>query len=126
MSLVALGNSKVREPSELLESFQKPSHVNRVVMVSDEVTALCPVTGMPDQYTVENDYFPDGLCIESKSLKLKLQSFRQVGVFCEQLSTDIAQHVMDSISPFAVEVLVTQKSRGGVVIKAHSSLSRNQ
>ena len=119
--LTLLGKSGVNAPGKHLESFKRPKNIVRVVMVSDEVTALCPVTGQPDQYTVEISYYPKGKCIESKALKLKLQSFREVGVFCEQLASDLADHVHESIHPESCTVKVTQKSRGGVSIVAMAS-----
>ena len=118
MKFKALGHSGVKKPGRLLESFTAPKCIQKVLMVSDEVTAVCPVSGQPDQYTVSIEYVPRILCIESKSLKLKLQSYRQKGVFCEALAADIAQHVFRSIAPKAVTVTVTQKSRGGVAIMA--------
>jgi len=87
-------------------------------MISDEVGGLCPVTGQPDWYKVEIRYRPNERCIESKSIKLKLQSYRNVGIFCEQLASDLAEHVAQSISPSEVVVTVTQKPRGGVSIIA--------
>ncbi len=118
MKYKALGHSGVKTASRLLERFPKPEGVNDVTMKSDEVTALCPVTGQPDQYTVSIRYFPHKFCIESKSLKLKLQSYRQKGVFCEALADELAQHVYDSIKPQFVTVTVVQKPRGGVSIFA--------
>lgn len=122
--LKALGTSGVTTPSEFLEKFPRPKGVKKVTMVSDEVYAICPKTGQPDFYTVEITYSPDKSCIESKSLKLKLQSFREDGVFCEHLSSVIAQHVIQSIYPFWVSVKVTQKPRGGVSIISESNLPR--
>ncbi len=122
--LTLLGKSGVSQPSELLEHFPKPEGIVHVEMSSDEVTALCPVTGQPDQYTVVIDYVPDKACIESKSLKLKLQSFRQVGCFCESLAAIMVAHVFESINPFRVSVTVIQKPRGGVTIKATATRER--
>ncbi len=122
--LQALGTSGVTDPSELLESFSRLEGVKKVTMISDEVYAICPKTGQPDFYTVEITYSPDKLCIESKSLKLKLQSFNQNGMFCERLSNVIAKHVMDSIYPFWAAVKVIQKPRGGISIISECSMTR--
>jgi NADPH-dependent 7-cyano-7-deazaguanine reductase QueF len=84
----------------------------------------CPITNQPDFYSVEIDYVPDERCIESKSLKLKLQSLRETGVFCERLSHDLLQHVVDSIHPNEVTVTVIQTPRGGVSIHATSTYRR--
>ena len=79
----ALGKT-VREPSRNLDTFPKPEGVETVVMESDEVTSICPVTGQPDWETVTIEYAPDQACIESKSLKLYLWSFREEGVFVKR------------------------------------------
>jgi 7-cyano-7-deazaguanine reductase len=116
--LTLLGKSGVSVPGRLLESFEKPKKVVEITMTSDEVTAVCPVTGQPDQYTVTIRYLPKDKCIESKALKLKLQSYRNTGVFCEKLASEILLHVMESIAPYMAEVTVVQKPRGGVKIEA--------
>src|SRR5947207_7667215 len=113
-NLKALGRSGVSTPTDLLESFPTPSLFCSAKMISDEVTALCPVTGQPDQYMVEISYTPQFRCIESKSLKLRLQSLRSEGIFCEELSTLLTQHIKDSIDPIDVTVKIHQKSRGGI------------
>src|SRR4051812_39257662 len=64
-----------------LDTFPAPPAVTVVRMVSDEVTALCPITGQPDWYEVAITYRPDQSCIESKSLKLYFQTFRNEGIF---------------------------------------------
>jgi 7-cyano-7-deazaguanine reductase len=122
--ITLLGTSGATKPTELLESFKRPELLQQVEMSSDEVTARCPVTGQPDQYTVKINYLPDKACIESKSLKLKLQSMREDGIFCESLSTLLCQHVVDSIDPKAVSVTIIQKPRGGVTITATSNYVR--
>lgn len=100
-----------------------------VVLTSDEVTALCPVTGQPDFYTVEIEII-GGYSIESKSLKLYFVTLRNVGMFCEDLSRKIKQDVEECIvgdddpsdyaDQVAVDVTVIQKPRGGISIEARS------
>ncbi|MCC6174191.1 MAG: preQ(1) synthase [Chloroflexi bacterium] len=87
-------------------------------MTGDEVTALCPVTGQPDWYTVTIRYVPRERCIESKSLKLYFQTYRNAGVFCEALAAQIADEVLRVVEPASVEVSVHQKPRGGISIDA--------
>jgi 7-cyano-7-deazaguanine reductase len=117
----ALGH-KVSEPSRSLEVFPTPAHVRKVVLESDEVTSLCPVTGQPDWETVRIEFEPGPCCIESKSLKLYLWSFRQEGAFCEALAARIAQDVFTACAPVWVKVTITQKPRGGITISAEASL----
>jgi 7-cyano-7-deazaguanine reductase len=89
-------------------------------MSSDEVTALCPVTGHPDQYTVEILYEPKDLALESKSLKLYFQSFRNEGIYCESFAARIAHDVQEALQAELVRVWVTQKPRGGISITAQA------
>ena len=76
-----------------LERFPRPAGVREVVMETSEVTALCPVTGQPDWDTVSIRYIPRQWCLESKSLKLYLQQYRNEGIFAEELANRIAEHV---------------------------------
>jgi 7-cyano-7-deazaguanine reductase len=101
-----------------LETFETPQHVEHVVYTSDEVAAVCPKTGQPDWYTVTIDMLPDRRCIESKSLKLYLQSFRNDGIFCESFAELIAEAVWAQVKPFRLSVAVQQKPRGGITIVA--------
>lgn len=101
------------------DTFPTPIGTTRVRCVSDEVTSNCPVTGQPDWYVVEIDYVPAKLCLESKTIKLYLQSFRDAGNFCETFATIIARDVWNALQAESVMVTVHQKPRGGVAI--HSS-----
>ncbi|HET7568871.1 MAG TPA: preQ(1) synthase [Gaiellaceae bacterium] len=102
-----------------LESFPNPG-VARVELTSDELSAVCPITGQPDLYTVAIAYEPDGLCLESKSLKLYLARYRNEGVFCEALAVKIRDDVAEALelAAGAVHVTLTQKARGGITIAA--------
>ena len=102
-----------------LETFANPG-VSQVVMRSDELTAVCPVTGQPDLYVVTIDYRPDGLCVESKSLKLYLNAFRDEAGFCEALAVQIRDDVARALELPAGRVVVhlEQKARGGITIAA--------
>lgn len=113
----ALGRD-TKEPCQRLDVFPKPAGLETVLMESDEVTSLCPVTGQPDWETVVIEYAPKEACIESKSLKLYLWSFRNEGVFCEALASRIAQDVYAACEPFWCKVTVIQKPRGGIGISA--------
>ncbi|MDI6816288.1 MAG: preQ(1) synthase [Actinomycetota bacterium] len=112
------------EPIKALETFEKPSSVHTVILQSDEVTSLCPVTGQPDWETVTIEYAPDKLCIESKSLKLYLWSFRDEGCFCESLADKIANDFYAACNPFWCKVTVIQKPRGGIEITSVAEARR--
>ena len=102
-----------------LETFPNPG-VTRVEMRSDELVAVCPITGQPDLYHAAIDYRPDSLCIESKSLKLYLMQYRNEGVFCEALAVKIRDDVAEALGLGADDVTVSlvQKPRGGITITA--------
>jgi 7-cyano-7-deazaguanine reductase len=104
-----------------LETFPNPG-VSRVEMTSDELTAVCPVTGQPDLYEATIEYRPGALCIESKSLKLYLSGFRNEGAFCEALAVRIRDDVAEALQllPEQVRVTLKQKARGGITITATS------
>jgi 7-cyano-7-deazaguanine reductase len=102
-----------------LESFPNPG-VEQVELTSDELTAVCPITGQPDFYTATISYRPDRLCLESKSLKLYLSRFRDQGAFCEALAVQIRDEVAAALQldRSAVNVTLRQKARGGITITA--------
>ena len=104
-----------------LETFANPG-VSHVEMTSDELTAVCPVTGQPDLYVVAIEFWPQALCLESKSLKLYLSGFRNEGAFCEALAVRIRNDVADALElePDKVRVTLEQKARGGITITATS------
>lgn len=83
---------------------------------------MCPVTEQPDFSTVVIEYAPHERCIESKSLKLYLWSFRNAAVFAEQMAVDIGTEVHTAASPNWVQVQVTQRARGGIVTEAFARL----
>lgn len=102
-----------------LETFANPG-VAHVAMTSDELTAVCPVTGQPDLYVVTIEYWPDALCLESKSVKLYLNGFRNEGAFCETLAVRIRDDVAEALAlPHdKLRVALEQKARGGITISA--------
>ncbi|HUQ22874.1 MAG TPA: NADPH-dependent 7-cyano-7-deazaguanine reductase QueF [Gaiellaceae bacterium] len=115
---VALGHAG-SEHYAGIETFPNPG-VARVQITSDELVAVCPVTGQADFYTAAIEYRPGPLCVESKSLKLYLATYRNEGVFCEALSVKIRDDVAEALQLPAAKVIValTQKARGGITIVA--------
>jgi 7-cyano-7-deazaguanine reductase len=92
---VALGHAG-SEHYAGLETFENPG-VTRVEMTSDELTAVCPITGQPDMYVVTIEYGAQRLCLESKSLKLYLASYRNEGAFCEALAVRIRDDIAETL-----------------------------
>jgi len=102
-----------------LETFPNPG-VRSLELTSDELTAVCPITGQPDYYTVTIAFQPVAHCLESKSLKIYLSRFRDVGAFCEALAVQIRDDVASilELPAEAVTVTLRQKARGGITIVA--------
>jgi len=115
---VALGHAG-SEHYAGLETFPNPG-VSLVELVSDELVAVCPITGQPDLYVASIEYSPTDRCLESKSLKLYLNGFRDQGHFCEALAVKVRDDVAEALGLAANEVTVTleQKARGGITITA--------
>ena len=102
-----------------LETFPNPG-VSIVELESDELVAVCPITGQADMYVATIEFEPGALCLESKSLKLYLASFRNEGVFCEALAVRIRDDIAEALElgPERVTVTLVQKARGGITITA--------
>jgi 7-cyano-7-deazaguanine reductase len=102
-----------------LETFENPG-VTRVEMTSDELTAVCPITGQADMYVATIEYTPQAFCLESKSLKLYLAGYRNEGHFCEALAVRIRDDIVEALELETTDVKVTlrQKARGGITITA--------
>ena len=81
-----------------------------------EFTSLCPITGQPDFAHIVIDYVPDGFIVESKSLKLFLQSFRNHGAFHEACTMDIARRLVDLLAPRWLRIGAYWYPRGGIPI----------
>jgi 7-cyano-7-deazaguanine reductase len=106
----------------VLETFDAPLTCTYVKFTSDELTSLCPLTGQPDFNTLEIEYIPNKVCIESKSLKRYLQSYRDKQAFVEQLAAKIAGDVQRATEARHLRVTVTQHTRGGIVTEATAEL----
>jgi 7-cyano-7-deazaguanine reductase len=122
MEFKALGKQS-RFASKELDTFPAPEGVTVVRLTSNELTSLCPVTGQPDFSTVVVEYNPDKLCVESKSFKLYLWSFRDEAAFCEALAAQIARDVFEATKAHRVHAKLTQSVRGGIVIEAEAEYS---
>jgi 7-cyano-7-deazaguanine reductase len=105
----------VEQAREVLkrETFDSPN-VQQINFKALEFTAVCPKTGQPDFGKVEITYVPSEKCIESKSLKFYLWSYRDEGAYCESLAAHIADDIVYAINPKKVEVTVYQSARGGI------------
>ena len=88
-----------------------------VPFVCNEFTTLCPITGQPDFARFEIIYVPDKTCLESKSLKLYLFSFRDKGNFHEDVANKIFRDIWKKIGPKYMRIWADFTVRGGISIK---------
>ena len=102
----------------LLESFDNPMaaiDARGVINIkAPEFTSLCPITGQPDFATIVVDYRPRLLCVESKSWKLYLNSFRNHGEFHESCVTRITKDLIELLDPWELLVRGEFTPRGGI------------
>jgi 7-cyano-7-deazaguanine reductase len=103
-------------PHTQIESFANPRPERDYEIHFDcpEFTCLCPLTGQPDFAHISITYVPDALCIELKSLKLYLWSFRDRGAFHEAVTNEILDHLIGEISPRRMEITAAFNVRGGI------------
>ena len=99
--------------------YDYPGQDSRVDIDTDEFTALCPWSGLPDYGTVLISYIPQDTCIELKSLKYYLLSFRDVGIVQEHAANRILRDLVAACQPRSMEVTLDYKVRGGI----HTSVS---
>ncbi|HEY1889981.1 MAG TPA: preQ(1) synthase [Steroidobacteraceae bacterium] len=104
------------QPTIDLEIFTnpRPEHDYTIRMRIPEFTCLCPKTGQPDFATLELEYVPHRACVELKSLKLYIWSFRNRGAFHEAVTNEIADHLAETLSPRFLRLQARFKVRGGI------------
>ena len=114
--LFPAGFSVPSRPSKRLETFDNPTPQRdyRIHMEIPEFTCLCPMTGQPDFATIRIRYVPDQKCVELKSLKLYLWSYRDEGAFHEAVTNRIAGDLIRTLDPRFIEVEGDFYVRGGI------------
>ena len=104
------------QPTSELETFPNPARETdyTIRMTLPEFTCLCPKTGQPDFATFELEYVPDERCVELKSLKLYLWSFRDRGAFHEAVTNQIADDLTKACAPRFLRLAGKFNVRGGI------------
>ena len=104
------------EPNKELEIFANPypDRDYTIEMECPEFTSICPITGQPDFGTIRIRYVPDQQCIELKSLKLYLWSFRREGAFHEAVTNTILDDLVAACAPRHMTVVGDFNVRGGI------------
>ena len=107
------------QPSKDLETFPNPHPERdyRIQIRMPEFTCLCPKTGQPDFAELELAYVPDRLCVELKSLKLYVWSFRDEGAFHEAVTNRILDDLVNAIHPRFMRLTADFNVRGGIYTK---------
>jgi 7-cyano-7-deazaguanine reductase len=103
-------------PSRKLETFANPARSRdyRIHMEIPEFTCVCPMTGQPDFATLVLDYVPDRLCVELKSLKLYIWSYRDEGTFHEAVTNRILDDLVRASAPRLMRLEARFNVRGGI------------
>ena len=104
------------QPSRELETFAnpRPERDYTIRMRIPEFTCLCPKTGQPDFATIHLEYVPEAHCVELKSLKLYMWSYRDEGGFHEQVTHDILSDLVSATAPRFMRVTGVFNVRGGI------------
>ena len=110
----------------LLEVFdnQYPQRDYKIEIVAPEFTSVCPKTGQPDYGTITIIYTPDKKCVELKSLKMYLQSFRNAGIFYENVTNAMMDDLTAVLQPRWMKIEAAFTPRGGIsskIIVQHAS-----
>ena len=114
------------EPSRELETFANPNPDSdyTIRIRIPEFTCLCPKTGQPDFATLHIDYVPAQRCVELKSLKLYVWSYRNEGAFHEAVTNRILEDLVDATRPHFMRITAEFNVRGGIyttVVAEHRS-----
>ncbi|MBV9009920.1 MAG: NADPH-dependent 7-cyano-7-deazaguanine reductase QueF [Verrucomicrobia bacterium] len=125
-NLTLLGRSSARLPSSpaeaKLETFPNPARRSyRIHFETGDFTSLCPVTGQADFARISIEYVPEKLCVESKSLKFYLSSFRNEGAFNEAITNRILDDFLRACAPREAVVTAAFAARGGIALTVCAS-----
>ena len=114
--LTKLGDKPTAPATKMLETFPNPQPKRDFVihMQIPEFTCLCPMTGQPDFATLYLDYIPDQRCVELKSLKLYIWSFRDEGNFHEAVTNEILDDIVHAVQPRYARLTAKFWVRGGI------------
>ena len=106
----------MNDKTKILETFENkyPNRDYTVTHIAPEFTSLCPKTGQPDFATITLEYIPDKLCVELKSFKFYLQSYRNDGIFFESVTNKILDDLVEVTKPRWMKITAEFNTRGGI------------
>jgi 7-cyano-7-deazaguanine reductase len=110
-----------------LELFEnpRPERDYNITIRCPEFTSVCPRTGQPDFGEIIIEYCPDTLCIELKSLKFYMQSYRNKGIFYEALTNEILDDLFQACKPRRMKVTASFTPRGGITTEVIAEYKKN-
>jgi len=116
----------MNEKTKILETFPNPNPERNytIIHTAPEFTSVCPKTGQPDFATIVLEYIPEQICIELKSYKFYLNSFRNDGIYFEAVTNKILNDMVEVCKPRWMKVTADFKVRGGIssiIIAEHIS-----
>jgi 7-cyano-7-deazaguanine reductase len=109
---IETNKDKIKHLETFSNSFPKRNYL--IVHRTDEFTSVCPKTGQPDFGKITISYIADKKCIELKSLKFYLQSFRSEGIFYENVTNRVLEDLVKTLKPKWLEVKGEFSTRGGI------------
>ncbi len=129
--LTLLGRSETRVPQSpaeaRLETFPNPSKRRYTISFeTDDFTSLCPVTGQVDFAQIAIEYVPDAVCVESKSLKFYLASYRNERAFNEAVTNRILDDFVKACAPREAIVTAEFSARGGIGLTVRAKYPDNE
>ena len=112
---------------DILETFENPQKKDDYLIKMDipEFTCICPLTSQPDFTEFYLEYVPDKLCVELKSLKLYMGSYRDIGAFHEDITNKIFNHLFTLIKPRFMKINAHWKVRGGITTHVEIKKKKN-
>lgn len=104
------------DKTKLLETFPNPNPERdyTIIHYAPEFTSLCPKTGQPDFATIILEYIPEKICVELKSYKFYLQSYRNDGIFFEAVTNKILNDLIKVMKPRYIKITAKFNTRGGI------------
>ncbi|NOX17671.1 MAG: NADPH-dependent 7-cyano-7-deazaguanine reductase QueF [Chlorobi bacterium] len=106
----------MKDKTEILDTFDNPNTERDywIKHIAPEFTSLCPVTGQPDFATITLEYIPDKICVELKSYKFYLNSYRNDGIYFESVTNNILDDLVKVTEPRKMIVTAEFNVRGGI------------
>ena len=130
--LTLLGRSETKIPNSpneaRLETFPNPApgRSYRIHFETDDFTSVCPITGQPDFAQIDIDYVPEHLCVETKSLKFYLASYRNERAFNEAVTNRILDDFVKACAPREAIVTAQFSARGGIALTVRAEYPDNR